>query len=447
MTTTELQFHNILPAPAMILLAVVFVGLIVMAYARTFRAYGGPFISLLVALRLAAIVFLMLCLVKPAWHVVTERRQQGRTAIVLDTSRSMSLPGREGTRYTEAASLIRTTLAPRLGSVSQVEVFDLQGKLLRSLPDVPEWADTSDYAGGLGWALGRLKADPIAAVVLVGDGMDTSGTKVAERAAELSRPVFCVGVGPEQSGVEEHDIGIDRVSVATVNRRVRVNNTVVVQVALTNRGSSETNVPVKIQRGKELVAVKTVHFRADRARQVVEMTFVPDTPGDFVYTAVVYPESKQDLADNNARHFPLKVRKAVINVLYVEGALRWENKFLRRALVRDPDVAVESYTRVGPRIIRTGKQGGEVQGLRGTIFSKKHLEHFDVVVVGDFEATYFMPTELVNLAEFIEKQGGGLLLLGGYYGFGDEGFGRSPLAKALPAVFAPGARNQIEAPF
>src|SRR5262249_29796136 len=127
--------------------------------------------------------------------------------------------------------------------------------------------------------------------------------------------------------------------------RALVHNKFTVEVPITKTGRAATTATVSIKRGRETVESQKVSLPAGAAEQSVSLTFTPRQPGRFVYTASIEGEAGERYLGNNAVHFPLRVDSEPIRVLYLEGYLRTEAKFLKAQLEDDPDVALVSVVR------------------------------------------------------------------------------------------------------
>src|SRR5206468_8763384 len=122
--------------------------------------------------------------------------------------------------------------------------------------------------------------------------------------------------------------------------------------------------------------------------------------------AVVAADAGERFLGNNSMHFPVRVDAEAIRVLYLEGFLREEYKFLKRRFEDDPDVSLVSVVRrANPELTASRSEGDLV--------SAERLKNFDVVILGDMDGNYLGETEYRALVRWVD-QGHALLVLGGY---------------------------------
>jgi uncharacterized membrane protein len=72
--------------------------------------------------------------------------------------------------------------------------------------------------------------------------------------------------------------------------------------------------------------------------------------------------------------------------------------------------------------------------------TREELFRYRALVLGSVEAGIFSGDQLQMISEFVEKRGGGLLMLGGARSFGEGGYGGTPVADALPLEIDPKTR-------
>src|SRR5207248_5589660 len=56
------------------------------------------------------------------------------------------------------------------------------------------------------------------------------------------------------------------------------------------------------------------------------------------------------------------------------------------------------------------------------------------LIIGSVEAGYFSPVQQQLIREFVDRRGGGLLLLGGQFALADGGWNASTLTDIIPAT-------------
>ena len=87
---------------------------------------------------------------------------------------------------------------------------------------------------------------------------------------------------------------------------------------------------------------------------------------------------KELIEDNNQQTFQLAIRTEKLNVLVVESYPRWEYRYLRNALTRDPGVDVSVlllHPELGP--------GAGLNYIQKFPETREQLAKFDVVFLGD----------------------------------------------------------------
>jgi uncharacterized membrane protein len=386
----------------------------------------------LLALRAAGLIALLLALSKPTWTDEEELVDPGRLAVVLDDSLSMSLEGRYAKALTAIEQLRSDLRSSSDGPAVEVDVFDLSGQLLEEIPDAPR-AERSDLQLGLTQAVTRLRSRPLVGVVLISDGVDNTGRTDNLRLAELPVPVYTIAY---QSDPDASQLDLE-VRPPTTIEKVIVNNKVKVSVPIVKSAGGEITATVSIRRGSDVEITQDVTLGDGDVQQTVDLTFTPAQIGSFVYTATVETDNGERLLANNARHFPLEVEGDSIRVLYVEGFLRFEYRYLKSRLVDDPDVdPLTLVRRANPD--RTDETRPHI--------SAERLEKTDLVILGDMDGDFLSPAEYELLTSWLES-GKALLVLGGYRSFSEGGFVSTPLAGVLPVVFAKQEPRQSEEPF
>ena len=106
----------------------------------------------------------------------------------------------------------------------------------------------------------------------------------------------------------------------------------------------------------------------------------PERVGDVTLTLEVPTHGDETLTDNNRLTAPISIREEKLRVLVIESYPRWEYRYLRNALSRDPGVDV-SCLLFHPGLSKVG--GGSKDYIQQFPAGLDELSRFDVVFLGD----------------------------------------------------------------
>ena len=129
---------------------------------------------------------------------------------------------------------------------------------------------------------------------------------------------------------------------------------------------------------------------------------------------------------NNARPLRLAAALGGRRILILDGRPRWETRYLRNALGRDPRYAVRTVIHHdASEALPRGDGPGQFPDTRAGLLG------FDLILFGEFPAAALTAEEAGWVREFVETRGGGLIFVDGSRGLlGD--LPDPPLADLLP---------------
>ena len=158
-------------------------------------------------------------------------------------------------------------------------------------------------------------------------------------------------------------------------------------------------------------------------------------------------------AGRRARHAEQRARGARSTcatrserILYFEGEPRFEMKFLRRAVADDKNLLTSSRCSAPPTTSTCASSGEPDEVVGGFPKTREELFRYRGLILGSVEAGAFSGDQLQMIADFVDRRGGGLLMLGGARSFGEGGYGGTPVADALPLLIDPRTRASDPAP-
>jgi uncharacterized membrane protein len=411
-------------------------GYALLSYRRVGRTAGRDRV-VLVSLRLAALAVIIFCLLRPALILKAAVPQQNFLGILIDDSRSMQIADRQGQARSD---FVRTNLAhdesPLLNALSQRFVlrffrFSSSTDRVQSAGDLKYGGTATRVGPALARARDELSGLPLAGLVMVTDGADTSDASLDESLASIkarSIPVFTVGVGAERFA---RDIQVTRVETP---RTALKGTSLVVNVVITQTGYGGTTVPLEVEDNGHIVSTQEVTLPADGESATVRVRFTTADAGARVFKFRVPPQQNEQVAQNNTREALIEVSDRTEKILYVEGEPRFEAPFIWRAIKGDNNLQIVWLQRTAANKYYRQGVSSENELVGGFPATREELFAYRGVILGSVEADSFTPDQLRMLADFVNKRGGGLMMLGGRRSFAEGGWTGTPLAEVLPVV-------------
>jgi len=395
----------------------------------------------LTALRGGVILLVLLLMLRPTL-VYTQRTKQSATlAVVADVSRSMTIG--DMLRGRSRFEVMRDVLADarpaleRVGDEFELRAYAFDAKTNRlssddgrlALPEKPEGEQTA-----IGAALQQVVREEagkrLLGVILLSDGSqrayppnDTPPQTAAGALRRLGFPLFTFTFGQARGLGQAQDVAVTRL---VAPESVFVNNQFEVRAEIRADGYANRTIPVRLlfedpEGQMQLVGQRDLRVSSAGELLPVKFEYAAPAPGEYKLTIEAEPRPGELVTTNNRRSSFVNVLPGGLTVLYIEGSLRVEQKFIRRALDASPDIQVD-YVRVDPRDPAT-KPGDFAKMLQPG--------EYQVYVLGDVDSTAFTQAEMRQLAETV-RAGAGLIMLGGLQAFGPGGYATTPLAAVLP---------------
>lgn len=440
MTLAVILFEEPLALAIGLPIAVVLLGATVWAHRR--RGVPTSQIVALSSLRGVTLIGLVLLLGRPV--SLTRDKVEGQprgVALLMDRSESMSVEEGQETRYARALSFARDDLLPALkqaGLPVQAMLFADDAvlsdgpKMLNSKPD----GRRSNLGGAIARALSSVSPQPLAIVALT----DGAANERAENARALSglidarAPFIGVGFGSD-TGVQTISLRrVDAPQVAAPKTEFAVS----AQLEVVN----VTQMPefdLVLYRDGKFVQKKTVGARQGSRFWSESFQVTEPQLGTHEYSIqAIIPPSREVKAISTQGYAAVRIaEEKELRVLYAQGALTWDYKFVTLTLKDDPSIKLTGLTRTSKQSVF--RQNVETSGelLNGFPSTLEELAPFRVIVLSNVKPIDLSPAQQELLARFCSELGGGVLMLGGAATF-DASWQGSRLEQLLPVVFASG---------
>lgn len=402
-------------------------------------------------LRLLALVLLCVLLLEPVLMYPDVVPNENFLAVLIDNSDSMGIPDGEfgESRTDDVEALLvgqNRGIMPELERTFNVRYYTFSGEAARidSVTGlIPNGRETDLHV-----ALTRVVSDfqglPLSGIVMLTDGGDNTASDARSIAEELRGrqiPLHIVGLGRESRGQEREIL-----SVAT-NRELTEGMGAEIEVRVKSWINERRPVTVTMYNGDRLVMSRQMDLRGNGAVDTDTFYYWPEERGVSQYTVQIAQAPDEVNTANNTADILIDSTADSVRVLYVEGYLRPDFKYIKRALEDDPVLEFASATRTG-----TGKyyrQGiYSVDELTGGFpDNEEELYGYKAIILGDIEANYFSLNQMEMIERFVARRGGGFLMLGGRHSFAEGEYTNTPVADLLPVEIDPRRRAVLPADF
>jgi uncharacterized membrane protein len=417
-------------------------GLTIYAYRRRVGRPGQR--VTLAAIRLAILAILLVCLFRPLLVVRAAVPQQNFLGVLLDDSRSMQIADVNGQ---PRASYVRGEfgaadrgLLKALSERFTVRTFRFSSAATRTTQesDLTFGGSQSRLGAALSGVRQELAGLPVAGLVMVSDGADTADAALGDAILGLKAeglPVFTVGVGNDTLS---KDIQVGRV---VVPKTALKGTTLMVDVVLSQSGFDGQQVTLDVEDEGTLVSTQAIALPDAGTPASVPVRFTLNEAGPRVLRFRVSPQAGELVTENNAREALIDVRDRKEKILYFEGEPRYEYKFLRRAIPDGDNIIVTGLVRTADnKYLRQGVDSAD-ELIAAFPRTREELFAYRSIIIGSLEAAALTGDQLKMIAEFVDRRGGGLLMLGGPRSFAEGGWSGTAVAEVLPVVLA-GDRTQ-----
>ena len=409
------------------LLAAILIGALFFAFWSYRRENVSQRKNLLVVLRLSGIFILLIVLLQPSVSLQHEEEGRSRVFIIVDRSKSMMIQDDgETSRWNKAITALTETttgLLSKLGSRHEVELLTVGDQVNSSTTDTLADELPEAESSAIGLSLDSLREEDLTAVVLLSDMAWNAGDDPVNIAAKLGARgvrVFPVPIGQSNS---------PDAAILAVHLRDRIfpGEEILLKVQLNASPQLEgmsTLLSVTLD-GNPIVQQPVVY---KGGQQMLEIPIKgPELKGRIKLSLELEPLEQEVTETNNREDRFVTFIEQKVKVLYVEGAPRWEYRYLRTVLMRDPRLDVKFLMTEGdpdladysPEYIGSFPVLGETEA------------DFDLVILGDVPSSYFTQQQMEWMVQQVNRLGGSLLMLGGSL-HAPQTYGDSPIAPLLP---------------
>ncbi len=361
---------------------------------------------LLLVVRALIILLVLAALAGPARVSQTGKKALG---ILVDTSQSM------GTEGLEKALKAAQTLQSKIGSNAEtfmVRIGDQPELFSSVVPTTPEQSKTwqtnhggdSQYSAAVEYALALFPAGTSRDLVIIGDGQETRGSllEAARGAAVSNTKLHAIPVaGPRKPDARVLDL---------VPNRSRLNEGATLKLTTRIESTLEAQGMLKLYENGVQVDQHAVYLKPGITRTET-FTRTPALRNIYKYRAVLEGVTDDALPANNDALALVDVR-GKLRLLYIESDAA-EGQYLMQAMEKE-----------GVQL--------ELRQLGNIPSSLDQLAGYDGIILSDVPAHQLGEPTMNAMRDYVDKLGGGLIMLGGPQSFGVGGYYRTPIEEILP---------------
>ncbi len=394
------------------------------------------------------------------WYPKSMDVESPEILICLDLSESMAQrmrsPGTHGGETTRLEAVVDLVNKSELGSQSKwnvsaysigdelAELEFADGKLAGDLLPLEKQSRLGD---GLQQLLTQITGRPVAAVVLLTDGVTTQGKTLQQMDRLLQRsdvPIFTVALDPKTS-FQDASLGYV-ISPA----HALVGENVLFEVPVLAESLAGKELVVQMLRAADGELLQEQKWIPDSSHDEAKLEFlqVIDLPGPHTYRFEVQFDGDDFNRTNDEQRIQIQAHEMQQRVLVVAGTPSWEYRFLKHTIERS--VREVEQSKLAPFQLHVLLQDAasnfsEIDGSALSVFpvSVAALEQYDVIMLLNPLTAQESPTrglggaDCEHLLEYVQSRSGNLVWVAGA-GFNAAQWshlGLGPLLPAGPADF------------
>jgi uncharacterized membrane protein len=397
---------------------------------------------LLILVRAAVLGLLIVLLLNPTEvKEIQSPPQSAEMVYLLDCSQSMGLD-RPISRLEQAKEAIRQS-SPK-GSPSSVRLnmfrFGRQISAVSTLEELRAEDDATLLLDALERLPARFGGNRPMGVVVFSDGRtaETAGFKeAAEGYRRWKVPLHVMPV------IDQGMLGDVAIQELVVPRSAPPGTRVPVHVQITSYGFAGRRAEIRIRPANNQWArpFAALPITLAGGPQTHDLLIEPD-PNASEMVVEVPPLAGEAITENNQVPFRIASVIKKLRVIYMEATLGDEYRWLREALVEDPNIEclameVQSQFVSNQRLHRVGDYS------RGYPDTREELFHYDVVICSDIARSAFTQQQLDWTVDLVAQRGGGFAMVGGNTSFGAGGWDRTVWDQLIPVKMSGDRPNSL----
>ena len=379
-------------------------------------------IALWESFRLLIILLIIVTLFNPERVEELDRKQKSQIVCLQDVSNSMET---RDVIINEGDPIKRSSWTRQFLKEGWIENLENNATVLVKNFSSYSGAKATDISSAIRNTIDQTES--LKAILLLTDGDANTGSSVLSvggRSRASSIPVYSIITGSDSS---LPDLSLDEVfapSFILQEERVTIN------WQASNRFKSSQSTTLTLLANGQKVAEKAISFIGEESISG-NLSWLPENEGEIEFEIILGQINGEAYRDNNNKKINTRVENKTIRALIVDSFPRWEYRFLRNALNRDPGVDLSCILfnpGMNPSI---GKNY-----IQEFPRDEASLAPFDVIFLGDvgFSEDELNQKQCELLTDLIQYQASGIIFMPGRRGR-QQSLTETSLNEVLPVIF------------
>ena len=381
-------------------------------------------VATLELVRTLSVLFLLITLLNPEKIEEIKKNQKPDIICLLDESKSMDTKdtidsnGTLTSRFEWAKNILNLEWLQNLEANASVSIKPFSSNIGK---------DGTDLGSAIKEALQDYSE--IKAILLLSDGDSNTGPPalaIAGKLRGLKTPVYSVQVGSKKA---LPDISLEDANAPVfVLKEEKIN----IPVRVKNYFENLKQLDIELFANEKLVLTKSLSVLAS-SEYTGNLAWLPPSDGNYTLKVKIPLIEGETNSKNNEKSFQIRVENKVIKALLIDSLPRWEYRFLRNALDRDPGVDLKCLLFHPELNESSGKNY-----LSEFPQDFNNLAGFDVIFLGDvgIGSGELKKEDCEKLKKLIEQQASGMVFLPGRRGR-QLSLSNSSLQDLMPVILDP----------
>ncbi len=349
---------------------------------RNIEGLSPAFRSVLITLRILAFLLLLILLLNPVITLRDYITSPVRIALLLDNSQSTTIEKDhyDGIhRYKEVIDHLTPEASGRFEPL-EIRPYGFDAELFSmNAPLEPDFEGSrTDIDRALSDFLDIL--DQEEAIIMVTDGIVTSGRDPSVTASRMPIPIYTVGIGDT---TRRNDVVVQRVMH---NPTASLNSRMIVETSILNDGFPDQEIEVQLRQEGTVLEDTTIRSSENRSVQQVRFDLMLEKEGLQQFQIHVPEVEGEWTTENNTQYFSIDVRDDRIRILHLAYEVHPDVRNIRSFLGEDQQISLENRTWIT-----------DDQYIEGALPDRP--DTLDLVILHGFPHTDLSPSHAAEVAD------------------------------------------------